>query len=357
MKHTQPKEELTPPSHRVPSNYSCIIARELGLLEHELSLLLQDTGLKPDILTPGNNSSISADQQMRILENAQHLANNPAIGLHIGQQLHPASHGPIGYLVLSSHDVLEALKSFAEFLPLRFPFSNVNVRQEVDCISCTLELEISPSDSVQRILQECFALMLQSIVETVLGRTLSEAIIDLQHPAPDYEDVYQNFFHAKVNFSQPSSTFKIPTSLASQTNIAGHSDSYTAAHNLCGQLLEALPTAKASMTDQVKSLILSSPMGSLSADDVAQSLYVTKRTLQRRLQREGSDYRSLLKQIQSELAAHHLLDDSMTVEAIAALLGYYDTAGFRKAFKQWYGQSPSDYRKNHSDKLLHNNTH
>lgn len=46
----------------------------------------------------------------------------------------------------------------------------------------------------------------------------------------------------------------------------------------------------------------------------------------------------------TELAASHLRDSSMTVEAVATLLGYYDSAAFRKAFHRWYRQSPAEYR-------------
>lgn len=47
----------------------------------------------------------------------------------------------------------------------------------------------------------------------------------------------------------------------------------------------------------------------------------------------------------SELAARHLRESGLTVEAVAALLGYNDTAAFRKAFRRWHGLSPSEFRQ------------
>jgi AraC-like DNA-binding protein len=35
----------------------------------------------------------------------------------------------------------------------------------------------------------------------------------------------------------------------------------------------------------------------------------------------------------------------MSVEAIAALLNYHDSANFRRAFKRWFQVSPDQYRQ------------
>lgn len=330
----------------VPSSYTRIVARELGLQERGLSRLLRGTGLPVSILLPGDSTHVGATQQMRVLENALHIADSPEFGLRLGRSLQPASHGPMGYLVLSSPDVIGALEAFANFLPLRLPFSRVAITQQKEWLTCTLALKIDPEFEVKRILQECFALMLQSVVESVLGRHLIEAKIGLQHPEPDYESLYGDYFHVPVAFSQDESTFQIRSRLVREPNISGHSDSYRVARDLCLGLLRNMPTTALSTSDQVRRLLLSSPTGSLTADDVARAMFVTKRTLQRRLDAEATSYRKITETLTSELAARHLLDSDMTVEAVATLLGYYDTAAFRKAFRRWYGQSPTDYRNN-----------
>lgn len=328
----------------VPSSYTRIVARELGLQERGLSKLLRGTGLPVSILLPGDSTHIVAVQQMRVLENALHIAGTQEFGLRLGRRLQPASHGPMGYLVLSSPDVISALEAFANFLPIRLPFSRVHITQRAGWLTCTLTLKIDPDFEVRRVLQECFALMLQSVVESVLGMHLSEARIELEHPEPDYGPVYGDYFHVPVMFSRDTSTFAIPASLAREANIAGHSDAYAVARDLCLGLLQNMPTVTLSTGDQVRRLLLSSPIGSLTADDVAQAMFVTKRTLQRRLDAEGTSYRQITEALTADLAARHLLDSDMTIEAVATLLGYYDTAAFRKAFRRWYGQSPSEYR-------------
>ena len=74
-------------------------------------------------------------------------------------------------------------------------------------------------------------------------------------------------------------------------------------------------------------------------------MFVSKRTLARRLEREGTGYRQIRDDLLSELAAKHLRESDLTVEAVAALLGYHDTANFHRAFRRWFKVSPSAFRR------------
>jgi AraC-like DNA-binding protein len=73
-------------------------------------------------------------------------------------------------------------------------------------------------------------------------------------------------------------------------------------------------------------------------------MYISKRTLARRLEREGG-YRQIREKLLAEMAARHLQESGLSVEAVAALLGYNDAAAFHKAFRRWYGQSPGQFRR------------
>ena len=76
----------------------------------------------------------------------------------------------------------------------------------------------------------------------------------------------------------------------------------------------------------------------------SRALFVSPRTLARRLTREGSGFRRLREEVFAELAARQLAESGMSVESIAQSLGYCDSAAFRKAFRRWYGASPAEYR-------------
>jgi AraC-like DNA-binding protein len=87
------------------------------------------------------------------------------------------------------------------------------------------------------------------------------------------------------------------------------------------------------------------PIESIAEADIANGLFVSKRTLARRLEAEGSSYRRIRENFLEELARRYLLEPRQTVETVAAPLGYHDAAAFRKAFKRWTGITPKEFRQ------------
>jgi AraC-like DNA-binding protein len=82
--------------------------------------------------------------------------------------------------------------------------------------------------------------------------------------------------------------------------------------------------------------------------EVAGELALSPRTLRRRLAVSGTTFGALLARVRRQLAVEMLLDTSLTVEQIAAELGYAETSSFTRAFTRWTGLPPSRYRGRHS---------
>ncbi|MEQ3722696.1 AraC family transcriptional regulator ligand-binding domain-containing protein [Alcanivorax sp.] len=328
----------------VPITYSRLMARAMRLPERQLPLLLEGTGLSADILLPGSNSYISVKQHMIITANACRQANDPLFGLKFGHHMNTSSHGPLGYLALSSPDLITALQSFFEYLPVRIPFARVEITSDSEWLFCSLEFLINIEPTEKRVFQECFALIMQSIVESVIGSKLETAVIKLAHSKPAHSTDYADYIHSDVSFDSDINVFMIPIAFAETQNAVGDPNSYRFTQNLCKELLSRIPQASASTVDQVKSFLLSHPPGSVSEDDIANALFISSRTLARRLCEHGTSFKKISESIYSELAIKQLSEQNVSIESIALTLGYYDAASFRKAFKRWHGVTPSEYR-------------
>jgi AraC-like DNA-binding protein len=332
-------------SYFIPSSYSRIIARELCLQERDLPRLLRGTGLSTDVLMPGDETRLSGQQQLRIIDNGRRMLEVPEFGLRLGRQLNPSAHGPLGYLALSSPDLMTALESLRDFLPARLALVGIEVALDEEWLCCSLDIKVRANRQERRVLQECFALVIQSFVESILGRELTDGHIEMAHDEPDYLRVYPEYLHSPVIFSSPVNAFRIPAGLARVPNNSGDPESYAMAQALCMKLLEQVPAAALSTGDRVRRLLLSKTPGSVTEEEVARAMFISKRTLARRLEAEGESYRGIREKLLSELAGRHLRESGLTVEAVAVLLGYSDTAAFRKAFHRWYGQPPTAYRE------------
>lgn len=80
-----------------------------------------------------------------------------------------------------------------------------------------------------------------------------------------------------------------------------------------------------------------------SQSELAKKLFVSVPTLQRNLSRCGSNYRTISEKIRSKRLML-LLQTSMSVEDIAADMGFSDRRSLTRASKKWLGETPSQYR-------------
>lgn len=84
--------------------------------------------------------------------------------------------------------------------------------------------------------------------------------------------------------------------------------------------------------------------GTAQIEHAADSLGVSKRTLQRRLAEAGVNYSYLVDEVRLARAFTLVYDRSKKLCDIARELGYADPANFDRAFKRWTGLSPSGFR-------------
>lgn len=97
---------------------------------------------------------------------------------------------------------------------------------------------------------------------------------------------------------------------------------------------------------QIESLL---PGGKLHIDTVAESMMMSRRTLQRRLAEQHETYSHLLSEIRFKIAARKLANSDQAIAEIAFELGYGDASNFTRAFRQKTGVSPLYFRTTSAD--------
>jgi len=103
---------------------------------------------------------------------------------------------------------------------------------------------------------------------------------------------------------------------------------------------------KQSLSRQVTEKIITLlAMGEPSQEVIANELHISSRQLQRKLKDESSSFRSLLEEVRKDLAKNYLSRPQQSVIEIAFQLGFQDPSNFTRAFKRWFGTSPSAFRK------------
>jgi AraC-like DNA-binding protein len=84
-----------------------------------------------------------------------------------------------------------------------------------------------------------------------------------------------------------------------------------------------------------------------SRQDVAKELNLSVRTLQRRLNEARVTFQQLVQDTRKELACKYLKDLTVELNEVAFLLGYEDVNSFFRAFHDWEGVTPGEWRARH----------
>jgi AraC-like DNA-binding protein len=86
------------------------------------------------------------------------------------------------------------------------------------------------------------------------------------------------------------------------------------------------------------------PSGQVDEADIASSVNLSRRSLQRKLRERGVSFSELLDSSRRELGLQYVRDPQYSLNEVAYLLGFAEPGNFSRAFKRWYGKSPSQYR-------------
>jgi len=100
-----------------------------------------------------------------------------------------------------------------------------------------------------------------------------------------------------------------------------------------------------SFSAKVRSLLIELiPAGEDDIESVAKEMALSVRSLQRKLANENTTFIKQLNHTKELLARTYLKDKNISNDEIAFLIGYSDENAFRRAFRNWIGMTPTEYR-------------
>lgn len=263
-----------------------------------------------------------------------------APGLAIGAEVQPRHIGVLGYVVLASSNLGEAMAAYQRYERLFYGVDLVQVAAE----GTDIEIRWPREETVFDQLTDAVGI---SALITFLRRQVDSppaaSLISFANPAPasaEERAAYEQFFGCTVHFDDTHTRVRIPV-----THLAlpmSHSDPGLRA--LLDRQAQALLLAQPDSDtfdralQQVMLKIL--PEGGVTLPRAAGELFMSVRTLQRRLDERGISWQSLLDRSREQLARQYLADRSLSLGDIALLLGFSEQSAFNRAFKRWTGVTP-----------------
>ncbi|WP_420956141.1 AraC family transcriptional regulator [Burkholderia gladioli] len=309
--------------------------------------LLAGTGLS-DTQLDDPNIEVTAAQELRLTDNLLRSLGRPAgLGFEVGLRYHFSAYGVWGYGLIASATARDALALAMRFLPLTYAFTVITYREEPDAGVLNFGAPELP-DALSRFCVERDMAAAATLLEETAGGDFALARFSLQAARG------QSACHAatpvlRIGGIEPeygARSNSLAFARAYLDRALPHANPITVSmcEQMCGQLLDAR-RARIGTSMMIRHYLNATwGGGPLSLEEMARIMNTSARTLKRRLQEDGTTFRTLLDESRSAMAETLLRDAHLTLTEIAERLGYSDLSSFSQAFKRWYGVAPQIYR-------------
>jgi AraC-like DNA-binding protein len=301
---------------------------------------LLGTGIDATQLEDGGRLTTHHDASL--LTNAVRLTNDPGIGYQVGLHSTLTWHGLLGFGLMSCATLRDALALWAEFLDLRTTTFNLRL------IECGEHVELHVHDLAPK------APMRSCAVDRLLSMTTRLCEQLTQQRLPEMEIWYRN--HEPLHFFRYRGrlvTTRFGTGLC-QIRFAtkdldlplAHANASSHRHiKLQCERERARLRRSDDLVVRVADLLQRfEGQGYPGIEDAARTLCMSSRTLKRKLQRLGLNFRGLVDEARKDAVLRDVLNPVLRMDEIAARRGYADPANLTRAFRRWTGESPSKYR-------------
>lgn len=162
-------------------------------------------------------------------------------------------------------------------------------------------------------------------------------------PRPGHGSVYPLLFPGPVSFYAPSAHFSFDPKYLSLPQRRDDTALRT-------MLQRALPLTVLQyrrdrlLVRRVRRLLGEHLAEMHDAEIVARHLHLSTRTLHRHLRQEGASLQALKDEVRRERAIELLCRTEKPLKQVALAVGFADEKSFARAFKDWTGRSPGEYR-------------
>jgi len=301
---------------------------------------LASVGLDPaavcaDARVQADGAPLGLDELCRVLERAEHAAGDALLGLHLAE--HARGRGLLSYLARAQRTVREGLHAFERSAGQAWGTAgavHVDERGAETFVGFDVGAGV-PRHAVEYLVARTAISLARS------GARARETVF--RHPSAGPADEYQRVLRCPVRFRQQATGILLRSAdLGRPLRDANPEAAAALSAALERPPVRDAPPVSARLAAAVEDAITRGAR--LDREVLARSLGMSGKTLARRLAGEGRRFTDVVDVVRRALAERLVDDRSLALGEVATRTGFADLAAFGKAFRRWFGQSPSAVR-------------
>lgn len=311
------------------------VIRQLGV---DPVPIIAAAGLAPELFDDPSNR-IPYEGVLRLLNEAAERARCPHIGLLMGRIWRTSDLGLLGEIVRHSPTVGAALRQFVVHHHLNSEGALAFVVHRDSTVDLGYAVYVPFAGSYAQLYDGALAALV-SFMRELCGVDWSPSAVFLARSAPADVTPYRQYFQAPLHFGSDVCALRFGANWLARPVAGADPRRQRLARE------KALAIGDATLVEQVnRTLRILLLHGRSSGADVAQSLAMHRRTLERHLHAAGTTFQQLLDRVRFAVAKELLEESTVTLNEITAALGYADDVSFIRAFRRWTGTTPGAWRE------------
>jgi AraC-like DNA-binding protein len=306
-----------------------------GLDESDIFL---HAGLDLDCLN-ASSGRISLSDTLSLWRSVEQLSADPMFGFHMGLSLKPAHFQLLAFTMLSSPTLGDAIEKVLKYQRLISDGGSFTLLPQEDR-TALVYTPASSNFSYHQI--DAVMVAVLSFARWLLGRNIEPIGISFSHSKTEGLEQYNAFFGCEVKFSQEQNSILFSSVLLEEA-LPGFDQGLATMHEqMADNQLQRLTEPDIIARVQERLLL---GLENISRDDIAAQLAMSGRSLQRKLQEQGSSFQKLHDDYRHQRSLQLLANENLTLMDISLQLGFSESSTFYRAFKRWQGVTPGEYRQ------------
>jgi AraC-like DNA-binding protein len=288
---------------------------------------------------------ISLGLEQLLWETAAEHTRDPNFGLHTAEMLRPGVFDVLDYAIRTAPSFQVALERLARYSRLEHEAAVFTIIS--DRVVTRIEHSFGPSVVLScRQEAEFTVASIVTVAREIVVGGIQPVAVEFIHGAPPDTSEHVRIFSVLPRFAASVNALEVDAAAMSRPLITADPALSRIIERHAEAAMAAVREAEASAAEQVRRILVKTlPEGACSMTAIARTLGMSGRTLQRRLESEGSTFGAVLDGARRDLALRHLEDRKLTLAEIAYLLGYSEPSPFHRAFKRWTGATPQSLRR------------
>jgi len=250
--------------------------------------------------------------------------------------------GLMGYLVTHLKTVREAAETMGRF---GYVVNQAAAPELVEgTVTSRVRYSLAPVLLATQHAPEAILVSLTAFLRGVAGEDFAPAVVRLPYPGTSRTPALGKFFGTSVQHDAGEVSLEFATEVLDRA-LPG-ADPVLAAYlrRQVQEVVQQIESPNSVSQECARRIAERLGAGEPSQSLVARQMGMSERTLQRRLQGEGTTFNELLEQARRTIACSYLADRKLAAYEVSFLLGYAEPATFFRAFKRWTGKTPLEYR-------------